>query len=222
MNRPDGTATKPARSREARILLAVTVTGSMMLAAMAVVTTSQAAFSDTTDNPGNSVTAGSVTLTDDDGTVAMYNNLTDVVPGTIDGGPKCINVSYSGSLAAAVRLYGTVSTTGTAGSVAPYVNVNIEIGTTGAKATAFDCTNFTPSSTLLTANVLTGGAGVDAAGTLSKFGTVNNSFANGLTGWETAATGQSRSYRISLSLQDNDAAQGKNAQVTFTWEAQNT
>src|SRR5690348_192731 len=79
------------------------------------------AFSSQTDNPGNSVTAGTVVLTDNDAGAANYK-LTDAKPG--DSQSSCIRVTYTGSLDAAVRLY-TPSTIGPLGSS---VTLKIEPG----------------------------------------------------------------------------------------------
>jgi hypothetical protein len=53
------------------------------------------AFSSQTDNPGNVVTAGTVTLSDDDGGSALYS-LTAAKPG--DSATSCIEVTYDDTL----------------------------------------------------------------------------------------------------------------------------
>ena len=55
---------------------------------------SDAAFSGTTTNAGNSVTAGVVSVSDDDAGTALFN-----VTGAVPGSPqtRCINVTYTGS-----------------------------------------------------------------------------------------------------------------------------
>src|SRR5687768_12530187 len=67
------------------------------------------AFTATTANAGNAFTSGSVILTDDDLGVAMLS-LTNAKPADTD--TSCINVTYTGTLPATVRLYGTTSGTG--------------------------------------------------------------------------------------------------------------
>ena len=52
------------------------------------------AFSSQTDNPGNIVTAGTVTLEDNDGGTALYA-ITAAKPG--DSETSCIKVTYTGS-----------------------------------------------------------------------------------------------------------------------------
>ena len=68
------------------------------------------AFSSQTDNPGSVVTAGSVTLSDNDAGSALYA-LTAAKPG--DSQTSCINVTYTGTLNSTVKIY-TPSTIGEA------------------------------------------------------------------------------------------------------------
>src|SRR4051794_12174559 len=70
---------------------------------------SYAAFTATTDSRGNSWTAGSVALHDDDGSAntpstatAMFN-ATGLKPGST--GENCLTVTYDGSIASGVKLY---------------------------------------------------------------------------------------------------------------------
>src|SRR6476469_7214198 len=76
------------------------------------------AFSSQTDNPGNVVTAGTVTLSDNDGGSALYS-LTAAKPG--DSQASCIKVTYTGSLDANVRIY----TPSTIGELGPNVTLKI-------------------------------------------------------------------------------------------------
>lgn len=66
-----------------------------------------AAFSATADNPTSNWNTGTVVLTDDDSNTAMFS-ATGLKPGSTAA--KCIEVTYSGSVATAVRLYATGST----------------------------------------------------------------------------------------------------------------
>jgi hypothetical protein len=66
------------------------------------------AFSGTTSNAGNTFAAGTVVLSDDDGGAAMFT-LPGLDPG--ETATRCIDVAYTGSLPALVRL--RASTTGT-------------------------------------------------------------------------------------------------------------
>ena len=79
------------------------------------------AFSSETSNPGNQITAGTVALSDNDGDVALYN-LPNAEPG--DSATRCIRVTYSGSLAADVRMY----TANAIGALGPHVNLQVTPG----------------------------------------------------------------------------------------------
>lgn len=168
------------------------------------------AFSSQTDNPGNVVTAGTVTLADNDGGSALYS-LTAAKPG--DSAASCIRVVYTGTLAATVKLY----TPSSIGDLGPYVNLKVEPGTQASPSFP-SCTGFTPDA---------GAALFD--GTLASFATAHNSFANGLadnpgtsaTAW---AINDAVVYRVTATLAANapDDAQGDSTGThTLRWEAQN-
>ena len=80
-----------------------TVPAALLVSALLVWQASNAAFSATTSNPGNSWTAGSVTLTDDDGGTspttgtAMFS-AAGLVPGST--GSHCIAVTSTGTVPA--------------------------------------------------------------------------------------------------------------------------
>jgi hypothetical protein len=174
---------------------------------VATLTTTRAAFTASTGNTGSSFAAGTVNLTDDDANSVMFN-LTDMVPGSTQS--RCVKVTYAG-VPANVHLYGVVGSTATAGNLAPHLTTTIEEGTSGAKATTFDCTNFAATSTVHGPNL-----------TLADFATKTD-FTNGIPVFGGAPTGNAvRNYRITVTLKDENAAQGKNANATFTWEAQNS
>ena len=160
------------------------------------------AFSSTTSNPGNTFEAGTVSLTDNDGSVSLFSNATKAKPGDYD---RCIKVKYTGSLDATVKLY-TSAITGTGSDL----NVTIAKGT-GAAA---DCSDFSAAGTVF---------GPD---TLANFRTAHSSFSNGLavnpgsaTKW---VTNDEVSYRFRITVPDANTAQGKQVDpFTLTWEAQN-
>jgi hypothetical protein len=164
-----------------------------------------AALSGSTDNTGNTFSAGTVTMTDNDASAAMFT-FTNQKPGVADNG--CIKVNYTGSVnASTVKLYGTVT-----GSMAPYLTLTVTRGTDSSPS--FDsCTGFVPDAT----NYNGLGAGVLFSGALSTFPTA---FASGLTDpltpWTNAS---SASYRFSVQVVDDNAVQGLSSGATFTWEA---
>ena len=170
------------------------------------------AFSSTTENPTNTFSAGTVTLTDNDSGSTMLG-LTNAKPG--DNDTSCITVSYSGSLPATVRLYGATTGTG----LDQYTNLTVTRGTT---TSAFDnCTGFSADSTEYLG--LGQGAGVVYNGTLQGFA---DTYAAGLVDPtsgtpETWTNPESHAYKLVVSVQDTNLAQGLNATQTFTWEARN-
>jgi hypothetical protein len=172
------------------------------------------AYSATTANTANSFASGSVALGDNDSDAAMLT-LAAAVPGATDFG--CITVSYTGSLASAVRLYGTTTGTG----LAAYLDLEVTRGSFSGAPPAFDaCTTFTADPT----NYLGAGAGIIYNGTLQDFA---DDYAAGhvdplAASPETWTTNESHVYKLRITLQNNPSAQGKTAPQTFTWEARNT
>jgi hypothetical protein len=195
--------------RGGKTLQVLAAIGSLLVVAGGVVRSSSAAFSDPTDNPGNTFAAGDVVLTDDDGGASSMFAMSNMRPGST--ATKCINVSYEGSVNSQVRMYGAV-TAGT--GLADYLDVTVERSTGAAGGATADCTGFNEGTKV---NVWTAGDG-----DLDAFMTGNTDYATGAD--SLAVTGgapiDTVSYRIVITLQDNNAAQTKGATVTFTWEAQ--
>jgi predicted ribosomally synthesized peptide with SipW-like signal peptide len=168
------------------------------------------AFSSSTENQGNIITAGTVTLEDNDGGSALYA-LTAAKPG--ESKSSCIKVTYKGSLPATVKLF----TPSTIGELGPYVNLKVEAGTQ-TTSTFPSCEGFTAYST----------GGTVYEGTLAAFATEKNSYATGIT---TNPTGQTKwetnnavvyRFTATLSASAPESAQGKTTGThVFRWEAQN-
>ena len=158
---------------------------------------SQAAFTATTANTGNSIAAGTVALTDDDSATAMFS-ISNMKPGVPEA--QCLEITYSGSaVPAEIRTYGT-----TGGSLDAYLDMTIEVGTGGNSA---DCSGFTPATTPFT-------------NTLANYGATHTDWASGLSLFSAVANPTVRTLRITLELQDDDAAQGLSTTVDFTFESQ--
>ena len=170
------------------------------------------AFSDTTDNTGNTFSSGTVSLWDDDGGSTSMFTMNGLTPGATDS--ACIVVDYSGSLSAHVSLYGATSGTG----LDQYLDLTV---TRGTKASgAFDgCGTFSADAT----DYIGQGAGVVYNGTVQgypdNFGAALADPPSG--GAEVWTTGETHAYRFDVTLQNDNNAQGKNASQTFTWEARN-
>ncbi|HEX2506173.1 MAG TPA: TasA family protein [Gaiellaceae bacterium] len=169
------------------------------------------AFSSTTTNSANLFTAGTVNLADNDGGSTALLGLSNAKPGDSDSG--CINVSYDGTLDSTVRLYANVT-----GSLPQYLTLTVTRGDDASPS--FDsCAGFTPDGT----NYIGAGNGVVYSGTLAAFPA---SYASGLVdpipaSPETWSNPESHSYRFTITLQNDDAAQGLNGSAAFTWEARN-
>ena len=173
-----------------------------------------AALSGLTSNDNNRVSSGTVSLQDNDLGATMFS-LSGMKPGNTSS--ACIKVTFTGSLASTVRLYGTITGTG----LEQYVSLQITRGSySGAEPSFPSCTNFSADST----TYITGqSTGVMYAGTLSGFPTSWGAGQVDPTSGspETWTTNTSHVYKIQLTLGDNATAAGKNATQTFTWEAQN-
>ena len=169
------------------------------------------AFSSTTSNDGNSFSAGTVVLSDNDSNSAMYS-VSNAKPG--DSATACITVSYTGSLAANVKLY----TTSTIGSLGSHLTLVVTQGT-GTVSFGSSCTNFTPDAS---------GSQI-YNGTLSNFASTYTNFSSGLSLTNASASttwsqNDARVYKFQVSLPSSDTTgQGLNTgSHSFTWEAQNT
>jgi predicted ribosomally synthesized peptide with SipW-like signal peptide len=191
-----------------KVLLTLLVLG--CLAAVSGAAT-YSAFSSQTSSAGNAFDAGTVLITDNDTSTAMLA-LSNAQPGASD--TSCILLTYSGTLASTVRLYGTV-----AGALSPYLTLTVTRGTDSSPG--FDsCTGFSADGT----DYIGSGNGVVYQGALSAF---PSSYAGGLVdptsgspeSWTTAET---HSYRFAVTLQNDNNAQGQTATAAFTWEARNS
>jgi len=168
------------------------------------------AFSSTTSNGGNSFAAGTVLLSDNDAGSALYA-VTNAKPN--DSSVTCIKVTYTGTLAADVRLY----TTSTVNALASYVNLTIEKGTVSGSPAFPGCGTFTSQSTLY-------------SGTLASFATNKNSYANGVGVYPASQTQWNQNdsvwFRVTVQLADDNNANGGASPLStgshaFTWEARN-
>jgi hypothetical protein len=173
---------------------------SFILIALLVVTSSKAAFTAQTANTGNTVTAAAVDLTDNDNGGAMFST-TGLMPGT--SVVRCITVTYSGNVdPLPVKTYATAAPTGT---LAPYLNLTIDVAE-GTSDPFGACTTFgTPTNAY--------------TGTLQGFATTYPNYASGLPStWDPTGTGQSKTFRFTVSVQNDPAAEGLTSTFGFSWE----
>jgi hypothetical protein len=170
------------------------------------------AFSSTTANPGNTFSAGTVILSDNDSGGAMLS-LGNLAPGGPIGS-SCIEVAYDGSLDAQVRLYGATTGTG----LDPWLNLTVTHGVLAGGAFP-SCAQFTADAADYTGL----GAGVVYTGTLQDLA---DNHATALddpqpAARETWTTGEHHAYKITVGLDAAapSSAAGLTATQAFTWEA---
>lgn len=177
---------------------------SLVVVSVLVVTSSIAAFSDTTDNTGNSFSTGTVVLSDDD--VGAMFTVTNLIPG--QSVQDCITVTYSGSVTdpAAVRMYSGGYTD--SGDLDTYLDITIDEGTGGSFG---NCATFVLENT------------IEPTGTLAAFDTAHTNYATGAGVWDPASTPESKTYRVTVGLDAAapDTEQGESiTALNFTWEVQ--
>ena len=164
------------------------------------------AFSSTTENPGNEIDTGTVALSDNDAGSALYDVSGATAGTTVD---RCITVTYSGNVAADVRLY----LPDPVGALGQYVNMTVTPGT-DASPSFGDCTGFVADGAPL------------FSGTLQGFRTAHSGWANGLVDFPGStsawAQGNAVTYRVQLAVQNDDNAQGLGTGIhRIVWEARN-
>ena len=176
------------------IITAATMAG-VLASGMLVWGSSNAMFNGKTANPASSWSAGTVSISDDDGAAAMFTT-TGILPG--DTGQKCITATYTGSATAGVKVYGSLT-----GTLGPYVDLTIEQGTGGSFAS---CTGFVSA--------------LSTTATMSAFVAASSNYGTGFGSWTPTANGQTRVYRVSWAIRADNAAVSRTAGLTLTWEAQ--
>ena len=162
------------------------------------------AFTATTVNSGNSISSGTVQISQHTGATTLYN-VTNQKPG--DTTTACLRVTYSGSLtASAVKLYTSTITNGT--------QYNLEIDRGSGLTTlnsSMSCAGFAQSSVAYTGNL----------------GSLGTTYATGVDGKNAAATWATNDtvdYRFIISQNDDTTPNAHTSALssgahTFTWEA---
>lgn len=201
-----------------RTHLAAAASTLLLLAVMA--TRSTAAINvDDTRNTANYFEGGTVTVTDDDAATALFES---VVLTEGETGSACINVTYAGSLDAAVGLYGSIDAVASTG-LESYLQMRIAYGTGAAGGADADCTGFSAVGWVEEAYIDLARDPNDAGDTDGWFDLHSDyTTADTTDAWQpTGGSGEVRSYRVDLYL-PNDLMAADNTEVTFTltWEAQ--
>jgi hypothetical protein len=167
----------------------------------------------TATNPSNSFAAGTVKIASNSGSSAVLS-LTNAKPGSVSTG--CIAVTYSGTLPANVKLYGT----GGGSGLNQYLTLIVTRGTFSGTPAAGSCTGFTPDAT----NYISQGAGVIYSGTLANWAaTAATALVDPTaTSPESWTTSETHGYQFQVTLGTNAAGQGLTGSETFTFEADDT
>ncbi|MBO9532580.1 MAG: hypothetical protein J7513_06385 [Solirubrobacteraceae bacterium] len=190
----------------ARNLLATVVIVGLLIAAVGAAVFS--AYTSVAANQGNTFKAGSIALTDNDAGNALFT-VQGFTPG--DAFVRCIEVDYAstGGVQSSLKLYGQTGGTG----LANYLDLRIRRGTMPSTGTTGDCTGFTPDATDYDGN----GQGVFYDGSLDAFG---DDYGTGtddpIAAWN---DGDKAVYEITLTVQNDNAAQGLDATQNFQFEA---
>jgi hypothetical protein len=195
--------------RAARIAAWIAIPAALVASGIVVSTASYSAFSSTTANPTSNWTSGNVRLDNDQPNTALFT-ATNLKPGST--GSNCLTVLSTGTLPATVKMYATNASA--SNDLATSLNLKIEQGTGGGNGS---CTNFVPSGSPVYTNTLAGFGGV-------------TDYSAGVSPWTTVGvapsanpTPETKVYRVTYTLAANapSTAQGLNASVGLTWEAQN-
>jgi hypothetical protein len=161
------------------------------------------AFSGQTDNPNNTITAGTVDVQDNDAGGALYSIAT-AKPN--DPKENCIEVEYTGSLPADIKMY---RVPGALGSLGQYANLKVEYGTQASPSFP-SCTGFNSAGTLYDAD-LPGFATTYAGGVAATPGVDGD--------WD---QNEKLVYRVTVSIDNDPNAEGLTTGThTLRWEAQN-
>ena len=201
-DRGRGPSERAGSSRTARPWGVLAIVLGFLLSAGVVWQSSQAAFTANVSNPGNSFTAGKVSVTSTGSGSATFS-VTGLKPGS--SGSQCVDVTYTGNIAASVKMYG-----------ANYVNTDASAGA-GQLAAVITLTISTGAG----ANCAAPGAQTQIySGSLHTFGTTITTFGTGIGTFTPSTNGTIKPYTVAYSVGNDNTAQGDIGQVDFVWESQ--
>jgi hypothetical protein len=183
-------------AQHSRVAAWIAVPVAVVLSGTVIATASYAAFSDTTENTGNTWASGKVEISDDRAGAALFT-ASDIAPGQTDA--KCITVESNSTVDSTVKMYTKDSTT--PNPLSDQLQMTV---TTAATGTACDDVQSTP----------------DFSGSLSDL-MQQTDHGSGIGSWDTGTTTSSRVVKIGWRLPDtaDNTAQDSAAQTTFVWEA---
>jgi len=156
-----------------------------------VITTSSEALEATGTETGNTITSGTISLSDDDNGGALFT-LEDMAPNRPS--TECIEIVYEGTI---LPVDMTMSTSAT-GDLPPYLLLTVETGSGGQFS---DCSSFVADGVLFDGTL----AEMSAAGAAPVVRFRNR--------------GDAHSFRLTFEMVDEQAAVGLGATARFTWEA---
>ena len=167
----------------------------------------------TATNPSNSFTAGTVKIGSNSGSSRCSRSPT---PSPAPWRRVAFSVTYTGTLPANVKLYGTGGGTG----LNQYLTLVVTRGTFSGTPAAGSCTGFTADTT----NYISQGAGVMYSGTLANWPATAAAAQVDPTAAspESWTTGEAHGYQFQVTLANNTAAQGLTGTETFIFEADNS
>jgi hypothetical protein len=143
--------------------------------------------------------ATEIGLTDDAAGTALFSGDLLLAPGVPS--ERCIRVTVDGTVdPQPVLLYAA----SVEGDLAPFLDLRVETGSPYGGGFC-DCSDFVPTEAVF-------------AGTLAEFGAVHTGYDTGLSSWDPAGPGESRSFRFVVTVRDDPAAEGLSAGFGFTWE----
>jgi hypothetical protein len=159
---------------------------------------SKAALTDTVDNAGNAWSSAQVGI----GTDLQLPMFAEVNMAPSRPIARCVKITYTGDVRAAVRMYTTPGSF--TGDGADYFDLTVEEGSGGG---AGSCVGFVSSSAV--------------TGSLADFVVAHTDFASGVGAF--APTGPaSITYRLTVTVRDDaNGQQPHSSSASFTWEAQN-
>ncbi len=159
-----------------------------------------AAFTTGSSNTGNSLAAGTITLSDGGGTTGTMFDVTGMQPG--DEITRCITLSNVGDRPiSSLALYGTVGGTG----LGAYLAYEVDLGDGAAGGETFSCAGFDPAQ-----QAALNGALVDFPSATAMFDDVDG---------VPLDPGAGRSYRVTVTLPGDVAVAAQDTTATFdlTW-----
>lgn len=190
----------------------IAIAAALLLSAVVWSAGTWSAFNRTASSPGNAVATGKVLLADNAGGAPLLS-----LAGAVSGSSvtSCTKVTYTGTVAADVRLYATVGGTG----LADDLTLTITRGTIAGTPAAKSCTGFVADTT----NYLSKGAGVIYGGTLAAFPTSAGSALVDPTSGAAAtwSGGDAHAYKLTVTMPSASGA-GTTATAGFTWLAAST